>query len=195
VETVDGNSLGQSPRCREGGPAIRWEGLFARFIRTGFKASTTQNIISNIADFLTNLSYLLILWFGAPSSDQAGTDDRATGGFPNALQPYDGPLLRLVQLWQNLQQVLLSVDRIGDILNTEPEAEAGSGSGAATTYVAKSALISFLPLPYQPEPVLRGISFSVEPGMLGVWLGGAGRARVPYPSCSNGCIPVNLAAF
>jgi len=34
----------------------RWEGLFARFIRTGFKASTTSNISNNIADFLTNLS-------------------------------------------------------------------------------------------------------------------------------------------
>lgn len=43
----------------------RWEGLFARFIRTGFKASTTSNISSNIGDFLTNFSSLLILWFGA----------------------------------------------------------------------------------------------------------------------------------
>lgn len=35
--------------------------------------------------------------------------------------------MRLVQLWQNLQQVLLSVDRIGDILNVSPEAELGTG--------------------------------------------------------------------
>jgi len=38
-----------------------------------------------------------------------------------------GPLLRLVQLWQNLQEVFLSVDRLGDILNVAPEAEPGAG--------------------------------------------------------------------
>ena len=31
------------------------------------------------------------------------------------------PILRLVNLWNDLQQVLLSVDRIGDILNTPTE--------------------------------------------------------------------------
>jgi ATP-binding cassette subfamily B protein len=105
----------------------RWEGLFARFIRTGFKASTTSNISSNIGDFLTNLSSLLILWFGA----KLVIEQKLTIGQLVAFQMLSGrvtgPLLRLVQLWQNLQQVLLSVDRIGDILNVAPEAEAGTG--------------------------------------------------------------------
>ena len=32
-----------------------------------------------------------------------------------------GPLLRLVNLWQEFQQVGISVQRLGDILNTQPE--------------------------------------------------------------------------
>jgi ATP-binding cassette subfamily B protein len=105
----------------------RWEGLFARYIRTGFRASTTSNISNNIGTFLTNFSYLLILWFGA----KLVIDQKLTVGQLVAFQMLSGrmtgPLLRLVQLWQNLQQVLLSVDRIGDILNVPPEAEPGSG--------------------------------------------------------------------
>ncbi|MGA7935468.1 MAG: peptidase domain-containing ABC transporter [Kovacikia sp.] len=155
----------------------RWEGLFARFIRTGFKASTTSNISSNIADFLTNLSYLIVLWFGA----KLVIEQKMTIGQLVAFQMLSGrmtgPLLRLVQLWQNLQQVLLSVDRIGDILNTPPEAEAGSG----LVLPPLSGQVTFdqVFFRYQPtqEPVLRGISFSVEPGMLVGVVGRSGSGK------------------
>lgn len=155
----------------------RWEGLFARFIRTGFKASTTSNISNNIADFLTNLSYLIILWVGA----KLVIEQKLTIGQLVAFQMLSGrmtgPLLRLVQLWQNLQQVLLSVDRIGDILNTAPEAEAGSGlvlpplQGQVTF-----DQVFFRYYPTQ-EPVLRGISFSVQPGMLVGVVGRSGSGK------------------
>ena len=32
------------------------------------------------------------------------------------------PILRLSQLWQDFQQVQISVERLGDILNAPPEA-------------------------------------------------------------------------
>lgn len=101
VETITGihsvKAHAAEPVTRE-----RWEGLFARFIRTGFKASTTSNISSNIGDFLTNFSTMLILWFGA----KLVIDHQLTVGQLVAFQMLSGrvtgPLLRLVQLWQSL---------------------------------------------------------------------------------------------
>ncbi|MBW4522496.1 MAG: type I secretion system permease/ATPase [Scytolyngbya sp. HA4215-MV1] len=155
----------------------RWEGLFARYIRTGFKASTTSNISNNIGDFLTNLSYLLILWFGA----KLVIDQKLSVGQLVAFQMLSGrvtgPLLRLVQLWQTLQQVLLSVDRIGDILNVAPEAEAGSGlvlPPLKGQTVFDQVFFRYHP---QQEPVLRGISFNVEPGMLVGVVGRSGSGK------------------
>jgi ATP-binding cassette subfamily B protein len=142
----------------------RWEGLFARFIRTGFKASTTSNISSNIGDFLTNFSSLLILWFGA----KLVIEQKLTVGQLVAFQMLSGrvtgPLLRLVQLWQNLQQVLLSVDRIGDILNVAPEAESGTGLVLPPLKGEVSFEQVFFRYKPENEPVLRGISFDVKPG-------------------------------
>lgn len=155
----------------------RWEGLFARFIRTGFKASTTSNISNNIADFLTNLSSLIILWFGA----KLVIEQKLTIGQLIAFQMLSGrmtgPLLRLIQLWQNLQQVLLSVDRIGDILNTAPEAEAGSGLVLPPLRGQVEFDQVFFRYNPQQEPVLRGISFSVEPGMLVGVVGRSGSGK------------------
>jgi ATP-binding cassette subfamily B protein len=155
----------------------RWEGLFARFIRTGFRASTTSNISNNIGTFLTSFSTLLILWFGA----KLVIEHKLTVGQLVAFQMLSGrmtgPLLRLVQLWQNLQQVLLSVDRIGDILNVAPEAEPGAG----LVLPPLQGQVSFdqVFFRYQPnqEPILRGISFTVQPGMFVGIVGRSGSGK------------------
>ncbi|MEH2069594.1 MAG: peptidase domain-containing ABC transporter [Nostoc sp.] len=176
VETVTGihsvKAHAAEPVARD-----RWEGLFARFIRTGFKASTTSNISSNIGDFLTNFSTLLILWFGA----KLVIEQKLTVGQLVAFQMLSGrvtgPLLRLVQLWQNLQQVLLSVDRIGDILNVSPEAEQGTG----LVLPPLKGQVSFEQVffRYRPnfEPVLRGISFNAEPGQFVGIVGRSGSGK------------------
>ncbi|WP_066381802.1 type I secretion system permease/ATPase [Anabaena sp. CA = ATCC 33047] len=155
----------------------RWEGLFARFVRTGFKASTTSNISSNIGDFLTNFSALLILWFGA----KLVIEQKLTVGQLVAFQMLSGrvtgPLLRLIQLWQNLQQVLLSVDRIGDILNVAPEAETGTGLVLPPLKGQVTFEQVFFRYKANTEPVLRGISFNVEPGQFVGIVGRSGSGK------------------
>ncbi|WNN91618.1 type I secretion system permease/ATPase [Gloeocapsopsis dulcis] len=176
VETITGihsvKAHGAERTSRE-----RWEGLFARYIRTNFKASTASKITGNIGTFLTSFSYLLILWFGA----KLAINQQLTVGQLVAFQMLSarvtGPLLRLVQLWQNLQQVLLSVDRLGDVLNVAPEAEPGSG----LVLPALQGQVTFdqVFFRYRPnqEPILRGISFNVQPGMFVGIVGRSGSGK------------------
>ncbi|MBD1843752.1 peptidase domain-containing ABC transporter [Cyanobacteria bacterium FACHB-63] len=155
----------------------RWEGLFARYIRTSFKASTTSNISNNLGDFLTNFSYLLILWFGAHLVIKQELTVGQLVAFQMLSGRVTGPLLRLVQLWQNLQQVLLSVDRIGDILNVAPEAEPGTGLVLPPLKGQVSFDQVFFRYSPNQEPVLKGISFDVQPGMLVGVVGRSGSGK------------------
>jgi len=176
VETITGIQAVKA-HTAERAARDRWEGLFARFIRTGFKASTTSNISNHIADFLTNLSYLILLWVGAGLVIEQKLTVGQLVAFQMLSGRMTGPLLRLVQLWQNLQQVLLSVDRIGDILNTAPEAEPGSGLVLPPLQGQVAFDQVFFRYQSQQEPVLRGISFSVEPGMLVGVVGRSGSGK------------------
>jgi ATP-binding cassette subfamily B protein len=176
VETVTGIHAVKA-HAAERTARDRWEGLFARYIRTGFRASTTSNISNNIGSFLTSFSSLLILWFGA----KLVIEHKLTVGQLVAFQMLSGrvtgPLLRLVQLWQNLQQVLLSVDRIGDILNVAPEAEPGSGLVLPT--LGGQVTFDQVFFRYRPnqEAILRGISFTVQPGMFVGIVGRSGSGK------------------
>ena len=176
VETVTGIQAVKA-HAAERTARQRWEGLFARYIRTDFRASTTSNISSNLGDFLTNFSALLILWFGA----KLVIDNKFTVGQLVAFQMLSGrmtgPLLRLVQLWQNLQEVLLSVDRIGDILNVSPEAEPGSGAILPDLRGEVSFEQVFFRYKPNSEAILKGISFHVEPGMFVGLVGRSGSGK------------------
>ncbi|MBI4783256.1 MAG: peptidase domain-containing ABC transporter [Oscillatoriophycideae cyanobacterium NC_groundwater_1537_Pr4_S-0.65um_50_18] len=155
----------------------RWEGLFARYVRTNFRASTLSNVDGHVGQFLTNLSELLILWFGA----MLVIEHHLTIGQLVAFQMLSGkaiaPLLHLAQLYQSFQQVLLSVDRIGDILNEAPEA--ASDTGLVLPPIEGQVSFDKLFFRYQPdlEDVLKGISIDLKPGMFVGIVGRSGSGK------------------
>ena len=134
----------------------------------------------------TSLSYLLILGVGA----HLVIRQQITVGQLVAFQMLSGrvtsPILRLVQLWQTFQQVLLSVNRLGDILNVQPEAEPGTG----LTLPPLNGQINFEQVFFryrsEQEPILRGVSFSVKPGMLVGVVGRSGSGKSTLSKLSQG---------
>lgn len=155
----------------------RWEGLFARFVRTNFRASTTSNISNNIGTFLTGIATTLILYFGARLAINQQLTVGELVAFNMLVGRVTGPLIRLLQLWQNLQQVLLSVDRIGDILNVPVEAEAGAGSVLPSLRGQVTFEKVFFRYRPNQDAILKGVSFRVEPGMFVGVVGRSGSGK------------------
>ena len=155
----------------------RWEGIFARFVRTSFRASTTSNISNNIGSFLSSFTTIIILYFGAKLVIEQELTVGQLVAFNMLVTRVTGPLIRLLQLWQNLQQVLLSVDRIGDILNVAPEAE--PGAGLVLPPLKGQVTFEKMFFRYRPNQdyILQGISFKVEQGMFVGVVGRSGSGK------------------
>lgn len=99
----------------------RWEEQLARYVTASFQTSHLSGISGALGQIIQKLATLSILWVGA----YLVMDGRMTVGQLIAFQMLSGrvvsPVLRLVQLWQDFQQVGLSVNRLGDLLNTRAE--------------------------------------------------------------------------
>ena len=99
----------------------RWEMQLAAYSASSQRAINLGNASSQSVQLISKLSLAAILYFGAREVI-AGT--LTVGGlvaFNMFAQRVSGPVIRLAQLWQDFQQVRLSVDRLGEVLNAPPE--------------------------------------------------------------------------
>ncbi|MBI3561968.1 MAG: type I secretion system permease/ATPase [Gammaproteobacteria bacterium] len=99
----------------------RWEEQIAGYVKASFNTATLGNIASQIAAFINKLTTVAILWFGASLVMDGSLSIGQLIAFNMLAGRVTGPLLRLVQLWQDFQQARISIDRLGDVLNTVPE--------------------------------------------------------------------------
>jgi ATP-binding cassette, subfamily B, bacterial HlyB/CyaB len=104
-------------------PSLRnqWEERLAAYVRTSFEAVKLSSLGQGLIQFVSKSTTALVLLFGAQAVING---DLTVGGlvaFNMIMAQVTAPILRLSQLWQDFQQVHVSVERLGDILNTPPE--------------------------------------------------------------------------
>lgn len=151
----------------EPGMQRRFEEQLAGYVTSSFKVSTLGNVANQLAGLVNKLTTVLILWIGATLViDQALTVGQLIA-FNMFAGRVSGPILRLVQLWQDFQQARLSVERLGDILNTPTEP--GLSPGRSTLPTIKGAVsfhrVTFRYAPGLPE-ALRNVTVEAEPGQV-----------------------------
>lgn len=143
----------------------RWEGLLANYVRASFRAGFLGNIAGSTAQLIQKSSSLAILWFGARMV-MAGD---LTVGQLIAFQMLSGrvtePILRLATLWQDFQQVRLSIERLGDVLNFPAEPDSSPGRSSLGKIKGRIEF-DHLGFRYRLDgpPILDDINLIVEPG-------------------------------
>ena len=143
----------------------RWEEQLAAYVNASFKAVNLGNIAGQAAGFINKVTVVLILWIGATLVIKGALSVGQLIAFNMIAARISGPILRLVQLWQDFQQAGISMRRLGDILNTP--AEPGYNPGRATLPALRGSVrfdhVSFRYAPERPQ-VLRNIALEVAPG-------------------------------
>ncbi len=104
-------------------PAMQaqWDERLASYVRTSFDAGVTGAVGQNLIQYVSKATTALILFFGAMAVIDGSMSVGELIAFNMIASQVVQPILRLSQLWQDFQQVQVSVARLGDILNTPPE--------------------------------------------------------------------------
>jgi subfamily B ATP-binding cassette protein HlyB/CyaB len=99
----------------------RWEEQLAAYVQASFRVITLNVGASQTAALINKITSVAILFFGAGLVIRNQLTVGELVAFNMIAGQLAAPVLRIAQLWQDFQQVRLSVDRVGDILNTTPE--------------------------------------------------------------------------
>ncbi|QPI73401.1 type I secretion system permease/ATPase [Sphingobium sp. Cam5-1] len=104
----------------------RWERQLAGYSAANQRVINLGNTGSQAVQLISKLSLAAILFFGAREVIAGAMTVGALVAFNMFAQRVSGPVIRMAQLWQDFQQVRLSIDRLGDVLNQPVEPGAGS---------------------------------------------------------------------
>ncbi|HEY2227217.1 MAG TPA: ABC transporter transmembrane domain-containing protein, partial [Xanthobacteraceae bacterium] len=99
----------------------RWEEQLAGYVAASFKVLRLGNTASNSVQLVNKVVMAGILYFGAQLVISGDLTVGELVAFNILAGRVSQPVLRLAQIWQDFHQAKLSVDRLGDILNTPPE--------------------------------------------------------------------------
>ncbi|TKB73953.1 MAG: type I secretion system permease/ATPase [Nitrospira sp.] len=166
VETITGiqtvKALAVEPPLQR-----RWDEQLAGYVATSFRTTTLITVTSQVASCIQKLTMIAILWTGAYLVIGGDLSIGQLIAFNMLSAQVTGPLLRLVNLWQDFQQVGVSVERLGDVLNTRPE-PAYNPTRTTLPRVNGHVMFEDVSFRYRPDgaEVLRKISFSVQAGQV-----------------------------
>ena len=162
VETISGidtvKAMAVEPRW-----TYKWDQQLAAYVSAGLSVNNLHTISSGGVMLVTKLVTAGIMWAGA----MLVIDRKMTVGELVAFNMLAGqvssPILRLAQLWNDFQQVGISMSRMGDILNAHTEVV-----GQKTRLPRLAGAIEFdqVGFRYRPDAadVIRGVSVKIAPG-------------------------------
>jgi ATP-binding cassette, subfamily B, bacterial HlyB/CyaB len=164
VETVSGvetvKSMAVEPQFTR-----RWDNQLAGYVSAGFRVSALGNVGQQLIQLVGKLVSLVTLYLGARFVIEGKLSVGQLVAFNMMAQHVAAPVLRLAQLWQDFQQVGISMSRLGDILNTRTEL-----SQSRQTLPAVRGNVSFQDIRFRYRPdgptILDGVSFDIAAGQV-----------------------------
>ena len=175
VESITGIQTVKSLAI-EGKMIKDWEKSLGEYILSAFKLSNLGNVAVTSSQALQKIMTLAVIYFGVSLVFNKSMSVGQLIAFQMFASQLSGPILRLVHMWQDFQQAKLSLERIGDIINTPPEVV----GGAITVSQLKGEIIakevSFRYAPDSPL-VLDNINFKIDAGMMVGIVGRSGSGK------------------
>ena len=167
VETVSGigtvKAMAVDPRVTR-----TWDNQLAGYVSAGFGVTRIATLGQQGVQLVQKTTAVAVLFWGAKLVIEGKLSVGQLIAFNMLSGQVTAPIIRLAQLWQEFQQVGISVERLGDILNARTEVP---GSRMALPPIRGQVTFERVTFRYRPDAaeVLNAIELDVRPGeILGI---------------------------
>ena len=162
VETISGidtvKSMAVEPRWQ-----AKWERQLAAYVTAALSTNNIAMVASGGVALVSKLVTAGIMWLGATLVMNNQMTVGELVAFTMLAGQVSSPILRLAQLWNDFQQVGISMSRLGDILNTRTEVVGKKSRIPRIEGAIEFDQVSFR---YRPDmsDVLRTVTLTIRPG-------------------------------
>lgn len=141
------------------------EDHLANYVHAAFRSQNLSNVASQVAGLINKLMTLGIIWWGAHLVIGGEISVGQLVAFNMLASRASGPILKLVQLWQDFQQAGISIARLGDILNT-PREPGFNPNRSRLPALQGAVALDQVRFRYRPDGplILDNVNLQVKPG-------------------------------
>ncbi|MFN9547131.1 MAG: peptidase domain-containing ABC transporter [Cyanobacteriota bacterium] len=144
----------------------KWQDLYSRYISRTFDKTKTGTLLNESSQVLQKLSQLLVLWVGAGMVLRS----ELTLGQLIAFRIISGyvtqPLLRLSSIWQSIQELRVSFERLADVVDTPEESNEADKANIPLPAIEGKVVFENVNFSFVPgaAEVLSMVNLTIEPG-------------------------------
>jgi ATP-binding cassette subfamily B protein len=158
----------------------RWENSFVDQVNLGYVSAKISLAYGSISKLINLSSTIAILWIGANEVMDGNMTIGSLMGFNMLVGAVMGPIMQMVQLWDSLQEIRISVDRVSDINNVRPEQAPVTDQASLPAIINNlEGRIDFRDIKFryggeETPLVLDGFNLTIEPGQTVAFVGPSG---------------------
>ena len=158
VETL--KSMAVEPQMQN-----RWDENLAAYVKSSFRTVTLGAFGSQAVSLINKITTAIVLWYGARLVMGAELTVGQLVAFNMLAGQVSQPIIRIAQLWQDFQQFRISINRLGDILNTKTERQTSATPQGLPPIKGKIELqnVTFRYRTDEPE-ILKNVSLTINAG-------------------------------
>lgn len=144
----------------------RWEELLNDLVKKSFNAQLIGNNLQIISGVIQTFVNTALLWFGATQVIQGELTIGQLVAFNMLVGNVLSPFQRLSQLWNQLQEIIISTERINDVLEAEPEEDLQTKPRKSLGKLKGHIHFENVTFRYHPESqtnILENLNFEIQP--------------------------------
>jgi ATP-binding cassette subfamily B protein len=169
-----------------------WEDFFGKAIKKNFSGQVISNRLQIFSATIENTTRTALLWFGAWLVIRNELTIGQLVAFNMLLGNVINPFKRLIVLWNELQEVIIAIERINDVIDTDLEEDLQDSNCSSLPPLRGQIRFDKVTFRYHPESKLNTIenlSFTVEPGQTIALVGRSGSGKTTISKLLLGLYP------
>jgi HlyB family type I secretion system ABC transporter len=157
-----------------------WEDLFNKSIKKNFSGQVISNRLQIFSAAIENTTRTALLWFGAWLVIRNELTIGQLVAFNMLLGNVINPFKRLIVLWNELQEVIIAIERINDVIDTDLEEDLQDSHCSSLPPLHGEIRFERVTFRYHPENqknTVENLSFTVESGQTVALVGRSGSGK------------------